>query len=216
MPPLSPSQASRIYDRIGRAQDWQAFYEDRAIARLLANAELERAESVFELGCGTGRVGQHLLGRLNPTASYRGVDLSPVMVELATSRLAPWPERAKVVLVDGSLPLPAADRSVDRFMSTFVFDLLAGDLALTVLADARRMLAPHGLLCLASLAPGVSRGERVVSRAWMGLWRQSPWLVGGCRPISLVSLLGDGWQAHHRSLVRAWGLVTEVVVASPL
>ncbi|MGH9129266.1 MAG: class I SAM-dependent methyltransferase [Acidimicrobiales bacterium] len=214
MPALTSSQARRVYDRIGRAQDWQAFYEDRAVDRLLAHSELGSASSVFELGCGTGRLAARLMGLLGPDASYRGVDLSPVMVSLARARLAGWPDRARVALVDGSLPLPCATGSVERFVSSFVLDLLASDHARAVLAEARRILAPDGLACLASLAPGVSRAERAVSRAWMAAWERAPSLVGGCRPISLLRLVGAEWQVRHHSLVRAYGLVTEVVVAS--
>lgn len=35
---LTLNQARRIYDRIGRVQDWQAFYEDATINRLVAQA----------------------------------------------------------------------------------------------------------------------------------------------------------------------------------
>ncbi|BBA88896.1 hypothetical protein MPSD_34670 [Mycobacterium pseudoshottsii JCM 15466] len=37
---LSLSQARSVYDRIGRIQDWQAFYEDETLDRLVANAAL--------------------------------------------------------------------------------------------------------------------------------------------------------------------------------
>ncbi|MGO9651417.1 hypothetical protein [Mycobacterium sp.] len=40
------------------------------------------------------------------------------MVDLATSRLAAWTERAKVVLVDGSLPLPDDDGFAGRVLPT--------------------------------------------------------------------------------------------------
>jgi len=106
---LSLHQARSVYDRIGRIQDWQAFYEDATINRLVANAALAGDQTIFEFGCGTGRLAARLLGALPPTVNYLGVDISPVMINLATGRLAAWAGRAKVVLVDGSLPLPADD-----------------------------------------------------------------------------------------------------------
>ena len=122
---LTLSQARSVYDRIGRAQDWQAFYEDATINRLVANAALGADQAIFEFGCGTGRLAARLLlGALPPSVNYLGVDISPVMIDLATRRVAAWAERAKVVLVDGSLPLPADDGFADRVLSTFVFDLL--------------------------------------------------------------------------------------------
>ncbi|MGD1169880.1 class I SAM-dependent methyltransferase [Mycobacterium seoulense] len=212
---LTLNQARSVYDRIGHLQDWQAFYEDAATDRLVAEAALAGDQTVFEFGCGTGRFAARLLGSLPGAVNYLGVDISPVMIDLATRRLAAWAERAKVVLVEGTLPLPADDGFADRVISTFVFDLLDVQYAREVLHDLRRILAPDGLLCLSSLAHGDRSLERAVSQVWTGLWRVAPQLVGGCRPISLSALLGDDWQVQHHSRVRRFGLVTDVVIAAP-
>ena len=212
---LTLNQARRVYDRIGRVQDWQAFYEDATINRLVANADLAGDQNIFEFGCGTGRLAANLLAALPPSINYLGVDISPVMINLATSRLAAWAERAKVVLVDGSLPLPADDGFADRVLSTFVFDLLDEAYARAVLDDLRRILKPTGRLCLASLAQGERLLERGVSRAWTGLWRVAPQVVGGCRPINVSALLEHGWEVEYHSRVHRLGLVMDVVIAAP-
>ncbi len=212
---LTLNQARSVYNRIGRIQDWQAFYEDAATDRLVANADLAGNQTIFEFGCGTGRLAARLLGELPASVNYLGVDISPVMINLATSRLTAWAERAKAVLVDGSLPLPANDGFADRVLSTFVFDLLDADYARAVLDDLRRILTPDGRLCLASLTHGDRLLERAVSRTWNGLWRVAPQLLGGCRPITVNDLLGHDWQVEHHSHVQSWGLVTDVVIATP-
>jgi len=212
---LTLNQARSVYDRIGRIQDWQAFYEDATTDRLVANAGLAEDQTIFEFGCGTGRLAARLLGTLPASVNYLGVDISPVMINIATSRLAAWSERARVVLVDGSLPLPADGGFADRVLSTFVFDLLDEDYARAVLDDLRRILKPDGRLCLASLSHGDRLLERGVCRAWTGLWRLAPQLVGGCRPITVSALLDHDWQIQHHSRVHQWGLVTEVVIATP-
>ncbi|MGO9155014.1 class I SAM-dependent methyltransferase [Mycobacterium sp.] len=212
---LTLNQARSVYDRIGRVQDWQAFYEDAATDRLVANADLGGNQRIFEFGCGTGRLAAHLLDALPANVTYLGVDISPVMINLATNRLAGWPERAKAMLVDGSLPLPADDAFADRVLSTFVFDLLEADYARAVLDDLRRILTSDGLLCLASLTHGERLIERGVSRTWTGLWRVAPQVVGGCRPINVSALLGGDWQIQHDSRVHRWGLVTDLVIATP-
>ncbi len=212
---LSLDQARSVYDRIGRVQDWQAFYEDATIDRLLANADLAGDQTIFEFGCGTGRLAARLLTALPPSVTYLGVDISPVMINLANNRLAAWAERAEAVLVDGCLPLPANDGFADRVLSTFVFDLLDPDYARALLDDLRRILNRDGRLCLASLTHGDRSLERAVSRTWTGLWRIAPQLVGGCRPINLSALLGRDWQVQHHSRVHRWGLVTDVVTATP-
>jgi SAM-dependent methyltransferase len=212
---LSLNQSRRVYNRIGRVQDWQAFYEDAATNTLAANAALAGEQKIFEFGCGTGRLAAHLLEALPTSVIYLGVDISPVMINLATRRLAAWPGRADAVLVDGSLPLPADDGFADRVFSTFVFDLLDADYAQAVLVDLRRILTPDGRLCLAGLTFGDRPFERVVSRTWTSLWRVAPQLLGGCRPIMASALLDRSWQVQHHSRVHRFGLVIDVLVAAP-
>jgi ubiquinone/menaquinone biosynthesis C-methylase UbiE len=212
---LTLNQARRVYDRIGRVQDWQAFDEDATINRLLAESALTADQTIFEFGCGTGRLAAQLLGALPSSVNYLGVDISPVMIDLATRRLTPWTERAKVVLVDGSLPLPADDGFADRVLSTFVFDLLDDAYARAVVDDLRRILKPDGRLCLASLTYGERLLERAVSQAWTGIWRVAPQVLGGCRPISTTALLAHDWNIDHHSRVHRWGVVMDVVIAAP-
>lgn len=211
---LGPDEARRLYDRIGSMQDWQSFYESPAVEEMVGHAELGTARSVFEFGCGTGSLGAELLSRyLPPSATYTGVDISPVMVSLAEENLAPWSDRA-VVRISGEQPrVEEADNSFDRFTSLYVFDLLARDYALAVVREASRVLVRGGLLCLVSLAPGDSRLSRGLSRAWQGLWSVDARLVGGCRPVELFSLLDPGeWSTRHRRYVTAWGLTSQVAV----
>jgi ubiquinone/menaquinone biosynthesis C-methylase UbiE len=217
MPALTPEQARRVYDRIARAQDWQRFYEDPATAELVAHADFDDAHAVVELGCGTGRFAAALLaGHLPADASYVGVDLSPRMVALASDRLERWSHRATVALVDGGAGVPAADGAADRFVANYVFDLLSPEGTRAALADARRVLAPGGLLCATGLTPGESGLARFVSRGWTGVWARWPALVGGCRPIRLVdALVASQWVVSYRRTVVAWGIASEVVVATP-
>jgi ubiquinone/menaquinone biosynthesis C-methylase UbiE len=216
MPALTPEQARRVYDRIGGAQDWQRFYEDAATTELVAHADFDTAHAVVELGCGTGRFAAALLaGYLPADASYVGVDLSPRMVALASDRLGPWRHRAAVTLVDSGATLPAADGAVDRFVANYVFDLLGPEETRAALAEARRVLAPGGLLCDTGLTPGESGLARFVSRAWAGVWARWPALVGGCRPIRLVDELDPSdWDVRHHGTVVAWGVTSEILIAT--
>ncbi len=211
---MKPEQAKAVYNRIGRMQDWQ-FYEDRAVAQLLAQSALKTAHAVFEFGCGTGKLAAQILELVPPTAPYLGVDISPVMVDLATRRLAAWGDRAQVRLVDGSMPVPADTNSADRIVSTYVLDLLDDSDAVAVLREFERILTNDGLVCLVSLRPGITRFERLVSALWTMVWRRAPQLMGGCRPIQLDQLLNRRWTIRQRRVVHAWGLVSEVVVAGP-
>jgi ubiquinone/menaquinone biosynthesis C-methylase UbiE len=212
---LTPGQARTVYDRIGRAQDWQRFYEDAATTELVGHAAFERAEAVVELGCGTGWFAARLLaGHLPPAATYMGVDVSPRMVALASTRLAPWRGRVAVSLADAGERLPTPDASADRLVSNYVFDLLSPDATRAALDEAHRVLMPDGLLCVAGLTPGEHGFARLVSSAWKRVWMHRPVLVGGCRPIRIADALDAArWDIRHRRVVTAWGIASEAVIA---
>jgi ubiquinone/menaquinone biosynthesis C-methylase UbiE len=219
MPPgyLTAQQARAIYDRIGRIQDAQAVYEHRAIAELLARADFEHAHAVFELGYGTGALAARLFDRYLPAGSrYIGLDVSPRMHALARRRLHAHLSRAELNLSDGSLRFPFEDGSFDRFLATYVLDLLSDeDIALT-LREARRLLSPGGNLCLVSLTFGETRASQVMTRLWLSLWSRRPALLGGCRPIRLLEHVGsEAWVIRDRALVTTVGISSEVLVASP-
>lgn len=212
---LSHAEARRVYDRIGAHQDSQAFYEDAALAVLLRHGEFATARAVFELGCGTGRVAERLLdAHLPADARYRGVDLSPTMVALAGRRLARFGERAQVALSDGPPAQPDAAASYDRFLSTYVLDLLSDADIAAVLGEAHRLLRPGGLLCLTSLSTGSGPGSRLMARLWSAVHGLAPALVGGCRPLDLRDwIAAPAWRLRHQSRLSPFGLCSEVIVA---
>ncbi len=212
---LSPEQARRLYDRVGRWQGTQAFYEHRATRELIELGRFEEAYAVFEFGCGTGRFAARILAHHLPQqAGYLGVDASPVMVRLAAERLRPWGDRAEVRQSDGSMRLPAGDGQFDRFVANYVLDLLSPDDARELVSGARRMLAPGGLVCLTSLSASATGLSSLVARAWERVWRLRPHLVGGCRPIDATEYIARAeWTVVHRRVVTTLGLASEVVIA---
>jgi ubiquinone/menaquinone biosynthesis C-methylase UbiE len=215
---LSREEARRVYDRIGRLQDSQAFYEDRATDLLVQHGRFTTAHRVFEFGCGTGRLALRLLSEyLHPGATYDGVDLSPTMVGLAEARLAPFSSRARVRLTDGGPPAQEPSRTYDRFVSTYVLDLLSDDDIAAVLREAHRILEAGGLLCLSSLSTGSGPASRALARLWTALHRMSPSLVGGCRPLEIAGRLSSAeWKILHRAEVAPFAVPSEVVVAERL
>jgi ubiquinone/menaquinone biosynthesis C-methylase UbiE len=213
---LSPPEASRLYDRIGRLQDSQRPIERPALDRLIAAGRFDTATLVFELGCGTGTLARRLLAEhLPPQCRYLGVDVSNRMVELTKSRIAPFGQRAAVLRTDGGLPLLAGDGSADRFIAAYVCDLLPQSYAKEILDEAHRILKTGGIACLTSLTGGSSRVSRLVSRTWRGLWQLAPHLVGGCRPIDLRRLLDpEAWDIEVDMIIESWGVPSQLVVAA--
>ena len=212
---LSHEQAEAVYDRVGKRQDSQGFYEDVAVDALIAQARFDEAREVLEVGCGTGKLAVRLLKEVLPEdAHYQGVDLSETMVRLARERLEPFASRARVSKTDGSLTLAFSDESCDRVVSTYVVDLLSDEDIELFLEESWRLLQPGGRLACA----GLTVGERGVSRIVTGLWRTIHWLhpalVGGCRPLVLANRLdARRWKLLHRSVVIAYGIASEVLVA---
>ncbi len=213
---LTAEQARQFYDRIGARQDWNRFYEDRAIQIMIDKGDFTNAHSVLEFGCGTGRIAERLLAKYLPNdASYLGVDVSPTMIALAGERLHRFGDRARVVRTDGSPWLDARTESIDRVFSTYVFDLLSRDAIATLVAQARRVLRDDGMLCAVSLTHGRSAVSRIVSAGWSNLWSWEPSLLGGCRPIELAEFISHSdWRIVHLEVVSSFGLASEVVIAA--
>jgi AhpD family alkylhydroperoxidase len=212
---LTHEQARAFYNRMGAKQDWQAFYEAKATHDLIAHASFETAQAVFEFGCGTGALAERLLASyLPPEARYVAVDSSTAMVRLAQARLARFGSRVTVQQTDGSLQLEAASASYDRFVSTYVVDLLSPSDIAALLSEAHRLLMPEGRLCLVSLTHGTGGLSRLVTALWTRIHRFAPTLVGGCRPLELHTLLeGRSFQVGYVQTVAAFGIPSEIVIA---
>ena len=214
---LTRAQARNFYDRFGKKQDSQAFYEDAAINDLITRAAFDEAENIFELGCGTGRFASRLLNKHLPSsASYLGIDLSRTMIDIATRRLLPYRDRAKLIQTDGPIHFPIPNHSVDRVVSTYVIDLLSElDIRQTI-SEAHRVLIPSGKLCLVSLTFGVTLPSRIVCALWSAIFRLRASFIGGCRPILLDSFFEQqSWTVGYRNVITQYGVPSEVFIASP-
>jgi ubiquinone/menaquinone biosynthesis C-methylase UbiE len=213
-PVLTHKEAKGFYDRLGSRQDLQ-FYENKAIKDLISHGGFDRARSVFEFGSGTGRLSEELLKRHLPgDCRYLGVDISSTMVGLARARIKPWPGRTEVLLTDGSTKLDFPDSTFDRFVSTYVLDLLSEEDIITLLEEAHRILMPMGLICLAGLTCGKGPFGRIVTWLWKRVHSIRPKLVGGCRPINIVGCLPEErWRVTHHNIITTFGISSEVVVA---
>lgn len=212
---LSHDEARVFYDRLGSLQDWQWWFEAPGRDAMVRHLELERATFVFELGCGTGRFAKELLeSRLSLDARYVAVDQSDTMLHLAHEHLARFGRRVEVRRSSGEMRFDLADGSIDRFVSTYVLDLLSVDDIREALAEAHRLLASGGLLGLVSLGHGATRLARWVERGWLALHRRNPAAVGGCRPLELAEHLPEGlWRTRYHDRVTRLGVTSEVLVA---
>ncbi len=206
-----------FYNRYGKRLDRDIFYEGRAIEELSELGEFQNAYHLVEFGCGTCRLAERLsLNSLPEQATYTGIDFSPTMVDIARRRLEPWRDRAEVILSDGSIKLNLKERSCDRFISTYVLDILDEGEIKALLKEVYRTLSPDGLLCLLSLAYGETLISRLLSGLWMAIYKIRPLIVGGCRPLRLTLHIDpEIWEIRVRKILVSYGISSELVIARP-
>ena len=216
MQTLSHDEAKGFYDWFGAKQDSQRFYEDAAVADLIAHADFHEARSVFEFGCGTGRLAERLLSDYLPSdCRYRAIDVSSTMVRLAQERLARWGERVRIEQTSGSMTVAAPDAGFDRFVASYVLDLLSEQDIASLLDEAHRLLGPGGLLCTVGLTHGTSPSARICGPIWQALFRLHPKLVGGCRAVVVNNFLRQSdWSVHYANVITRFGMSSEVLVAT--
>jgi len=117
------------------------------------------------------------------------------MADIAEKRLSKWNDRVQLRVFDGTGKLEFQNQSFDRFISTYIFDLLIPDDIRHVLSEAHRILKPGGLLCNVRLTQGRNFSGKVITTIWKTVYSLNPKLVGGCRPIMLADYTSsESWR----------------------
>jgi SAM-dependent methyltransferase len=118
----------------------------------------EAYESVFDFGCGCGRVARQLILQRPRPRRYLGVDLHAGMIEWCRSELAPHAPGFRFEHHDihnaglnpegrhRTLPLPAGDGEFTLFNAISVFTHSTQDQAEHYLREAARVMRPDGWL----------------------------------------------------------------------
>ncbi len=137
------------------------------------------------------------------------------MVAITRKQLKRWQDRINIVLSTGSVQLDFENGRFDRFISTYVVDLLSDEEAINLIEEAHRVLRQDGLLCLVSITPGVTLFSRMVMGTWRFINKLNPILTGGCRPVRLPEFISEKkWNIEHHQVITRYGVVIEVVIAS--
>jgi len=205
---ISAASARRYYDRLGRWHDWAERYEGRARRRALALLAPQAGERILEVGPGTGRDLASIAAAVGSGAAV-GVDLSAEMLRITRARSA-----AYLIQADARR-IPLRDCSIDGAYAAYVLDLIPlADLS-RVLMELRRVLRADARLVVVSLTDGVTVTSKVVVAAWRTLYRISPIICGGCRPVHLSQLVTRaGFVVSHREVRVQLGVPSEVICAS--
>lgn len=205
---VGAKQAARIYDVLGRAYGLAERFEGRAKHRSLELLDVDAGLRVLEVGPGTGSTLRTLVEGVGPAGLAVGIDISPVMARLAKQR-----SEAPVVVGDARA-MPFADQAFDRVFCSYVLDLIAPTELSRVLSECFRILRRGGIMVNVSLTEGTTGPSRAFVGTWKALYRVSPTLCAGCRPIRLRDeVRAVGFDPVHVETVVEWAVPSEIVAA---
>lgn len=205
---LSREQVQRYYDRLGAGLDWGEPFEGRAKMRALGLLQAAPGQRVLHVGVGTGREHVQMQRAVAPGGLVAGVDLSSVMLRLTRRRAGNC-----AVMADASeLPFPA--RSFERLFCAYMLDLLPDETLPLALSEFRRVVKPNGRMVLLSMTEGRSPASNLFMAAWKLVYRLSPQLTGGCRPLRVAEAASRaGLEVTEDEFIVQLAFPSEVVVA---
>ena len=112
------------------------------------------------------------------------------------------PSLIQILVVCANASLPFDRAGFDILFNLYMLDLLLEEDVPGVLREFARVLKPGGRLIVLSMA----EQARLVNAIWMGLYRCSPVMVGGCRPLPLAEMLAaGGWKIGQREQISQSG-----------
>jgi hypothetical protein len=200
----------QFYDIIGAVlmNDWYHYlFEERAMDMMIAECGFASGQWVVEVGPGSGFLADRILRKITSAQreeggegpsvfSYVGVDMSQTMHDKSNARLTPYIRDgvARLHLVNDTFDFLAsdlADGSVDRFIFTYVLDLLPPDVirGFAHILPAKMSTSIHSpaKVCIVNLTYGFDSLSRLVTNVWQMLYYMlGGGLVGGCRPIHIL------------------------------
>jgi ubiquinone/menaquinone biosynthesis C-methylase UbiE len=116
---------------------------------------------VLDVGCGTGTLAFALAGRIQPDGSVRGVDASPEMIAVATSKAARRTASARFQ-VAAAQALPFPDASFDAVVTSLMLHHLPQQDRLPAVEELLRVLKPGSTLVIVEFqAPGTPLRRRL-------------------------------------------------------
>jgi ubiquinone/menaquinone biosynthesis C-methylase UbiE len=197
-----------VYTRIAPLYDiWAWLTETQARQRCLQLATIRNGEDVLEVAVGTGLAFVKIL-EANPSGHNEGVDLTSAMLMRAKRKAARTELDCYNLQVGDAYDLPFPNDRFDVLVNNYMFDLLPERDFSIVLEEFKRILRPGGRLAMVNM----THGKHWHNGIWDRLYRISPALLGGCRPVSLLPLVQQsGFQNTTREFFSQFTFPSEVV-----
>ena len=108
---------------------------------LLDAADIGRAKSVVELGCGTGAITKHLSPRLTPSQSFLGIEIDEPMVKFLQKE---YPKLRFETGLAEQLPQWAPEGSVDVVVSSLPWTVFSPTMQANTIEAILKGLRPGG------------------------------------------------------------------------
>lgn len=206
-----------FYDRISASYDWLADANERSARQAgLALLDLKPAESVLEVGFGTGNEILDMANLVGPQGKVAGIDISSGMLAVAQGKVDQAAPATSIDLrVADARALPFDAGTFDAAYASFTLELFPEEDLPTVLAEIRRVLKKGGRLAAVSMAE-VKDGESpsFLERTYVWMHRHFPHIVD-CRPIDLPTLLdAAGFQVRKVTDMKIWTMPVAAVLAT--
>ena len=143
IPALSYDWLTFLYDPVVRLTTREAAFK----AALLAQAQIQPAQRVLDLACGTATL-TLAIKQAHPQTTVVGIDGDPAILRQAREKAQR--AGAEIQFDEGmSYELPYADESIDFVLSSLFFHHLTRENKLRTLTEVRRVLKPGGKFHLA-------------------------------------------------------------------
>ncbi len=183
---LSQNRVKEVYDSISNIYDvWANLTETRARNRALELAEIEDGQNILEVAAGTGLAFKEIVKR-NPSGMNIGIDISEGMLRKAERRLKNM-NNFELKLASAS-EIPCPDSNFDIVFNNYMFDLIPFQEMSKIVLEFWRVLKTGGKLVLVNMA----EGSVLASKIYTLIYKISPRLIGGCRPVAMEQKLTEG------------------------
>jgi ubiquinone/menaquinone biosynthesis C-methylase UbiE len=164
---------------------------------------------VLEVALGSGEF-YSTLARIAGLRRCVGVDLSAGMLVRARRRLEEAGIERRTLCRADALSLPFSAEAFDILFNLYMLDLLLVEDVRRVLREFARVLRPGGRLVVVTMAEQAP----LVNTLWTRLYRCSPVLVGGCRPLPVAEMLvSNGWKIELHEQISQCGFRSDLFVA---
>jgi demethylmenaquinone methyltransferase/2-methoxy-6-polyprenyl-1,4-benzoquinol methylase len=186
--PLTPKKVQSVYDFLSPFYEYLTRYERLSKELGLDVADIQCGDVVFEAGFGTGQIVVALAGRVGKDGHVYGIDVSSKMLKKTRKRVKKHKLTKRVDLQLGDArTLPYTTGVFDVVFTSYMLDLIDTPGISCVLQEFKRVLKPGGRLVIVNMSKGDSRSSTMKLYEW--LYRRSPSLFGGCRPVVIEPFL---------------------------